>query len=188
MTPLSDSLQPFPLRIEDYELLDRAGVFEGRRVELIEGVIVTVNAEYSPHTFVKNELMFRLRLALRSLQSSYDAFVEPTLALPPHSLPEPDVVVANLSPIEKDYVRLRHVAIVIEVGASSLKGDLGVKRRMYAAQGVPEYWVVDVKRRKVSQFWTPRDGTFGDERVVSLAGELRSLTMPELAIDGNGIL
>ena len=188
MIPLPDSLQPFPLRIEDYELLDRAGVFQDRRVELIEGVIVAVNAEYNPHMFVKNELMYRLRLALRALGSSYDAFVEPTLALPPHSLPEPDVVVADLFPHEDDYVRVDHVAIVIEVGASSLKGDLGTKRQMYAAQAVPEYWVVDVKKRRVHQFWTPRDGAFQDERVVPLAGKLRSLTMPELAIDGTGIL
>ena len=188
MTPLPDSLQPFPLRIEDYELLDRAGVFEGRRVELIEGVIVAVNAEYRPHTFIKNELMFRLRLALRAIGSNYDAFVEPTLALPPHSLPEPDVIVADLSPSENDYVRLRHVAIVIEVGASSLTGDLGVKRRMYAMQGVPEYWVVDVKKRRVHQFRSPADGAYQDERVILLADELRSLTMPELAIDGAGIL
>ena len=188
MTPLPDSPQPFPLRIEDYELLDRAGAFEGRRVELIEGVIVSVNAEYSPHMFVKNELMFRLRLALRAIGSRHDAFVEPTLALPPHSLPEPDVVVADLTPSANDYVRVRQVALVIEVGASTLRGDLGVKRRMYAAQNVPEYWVVDVNGREVNQFWTPRDGGYHETRVVPLAGELRSLTMPDLAIDGAGII
>ncbi len=188
MTPLPDSLQPFPLRIEDYELLDRAGVFEGRRVELIEGVIVAVNAEHRPHTRVKNELMFRFRLALEALGSNLEAFVEPTLALPPRNMPEPDVVVASVPTNGNDYFRLQHMVLVVEVGASTLRSDLGTKRRMYATQGVPECWVVDVHGREVHQFWTPRDGAFQNERVVPLAGELRSLTVPELAIDGTGIL
>ncbi len=188
MTPLPDSLQPFPLRIEDYELLDRAGVFQDRRVELIEGVIIAVNSEYRPHTRVKNALMFRLQSALNALGSGLEAFVEPTLALPPRNMPEPDVVVASVPPDENDYFRLQHMVLVIEVGASTLRSDLGTKRKMYAAQGVPEYWVVDVYGREVHQFWTPRDGAFQNQQVVPLAGELRSLTMPELAIDGTGIL
>ena len=188
MSPLPDSLQPFPLRIEDYELLDRAGVFEGRRVELIEGVIVAVNAEHRPHTRVKNELMFRFRLALRALGSDLEAFVEPTLALPPRNMPEPDVVVAHMPTIENDYFRLPHMVLVIEVGASTLRSDLGTKCRMYAAQAVPEYWVVDVYGREVHQFWSPSDGAYLERQTVPLAGELRALTMPELAIDGTGIL
>ena len=43
MMPSSD-LQPFRLRIEDYELLDRAGAFDEQKVELVEGAIITVNA------------------------------------------------------------------------------------------------------------------------------------------------
>ena len=188
MTPLPDSPQPFPLRIEDYELLDRAGAFEGRRVELIEGVIIAVNAELHPHTRLKNELMFRFRLALQALGSDLEAFVEPTLALPPRNMPEPDVVVSSIPSSRDDYFRLMNMAIVVEIGASTLRTDLGVKRRMYAAQNVPEYWVVDVNGRKVNQFWMPRDGAYQEARVVPLVGELRSLTMPDLAIDGAGII
>lgn len=188
MTPLPDSLQPFPLRIEDYELLDRAGVFEGRRVELIEGVIIAVNSEYRPHTRVKNELMYRLRRALEALGSNLEALVEPTLALPPRNMPEPDVVVASVSPNENDYFRLPDMVLVIEVGASTLRSDLDTKRRMYATHQLPEYWVVDVHGREVHQFWGPGDGVFESERTIPLAGELRSLTMPDLAIDGTGIL
>ncbi len=180
-------LQPFKLRIDDYLLLDRAGVFETCRVELIEGVIVAVNAEMLPHNRLKNELMFRLRLALREQGSPFDAYVEPTLSLPPFNMPEPDVMVARHDPAQ-DYFGIRDVAIVIEVGASSLRTDLGSKRDMYAHQGIPEYWVVAVDAREVHLFWAADDGTYLEQRTMPLAGPIASATVPDLTIDGRGIL
>ncbi|MFS0772922.1 Uma2 family endonuclease [Sphingomonas sp. 1P08PE] len=179
--------QPFKLRIEDFELLDRAGAFEGAKVEMIEGVVVAVNAEMLPHTRLKAELMFRFRLALRALGSRYDAFVEPSLSLPPHNMPEPDILIARADATGA-YFGLHDAALVVEIGATSLRGDLGVKKRMYAAQGLPEYWVVDVARREVHQFWTPAGSDYADTRLVALDGELRSATVAELAIDGAGIV
>ena len=179
---------PFKLKIEDFELLQEAGAFEGhKKVQLIQGVLVEVNAEFMRHTRVKNELMIRLHTALIELGSRYYAVVEPTLALPPHNLPRPDVMVSD-APIERDYYRVQHAAIVIEVSDSTLADDLGPKRDMYATQGVGEYWVVSLRSLEVHQFWSPVAGAFGESRLVPLAGEIRSATLPELAIDGRGIL
>ena len=179
---------PLKLRIEDFELLERAGVFADlKKVELIEGTVVAMNAEYSPHTVVKNELMFRLRLALTAAGSPYSAFVEPTLALPPHNLPQPDVVVA-CRPAERDYFRLNHCALVIEVADSTVAGDLGPKQTMYAANGIPEYWVFDVVGGKVHQFWSPADGIYRERRAVRIGAPLTSATVADLTIDSAGIL
>lgn len=178
---------PLKLRIEDFELLERAGVFtDHKKVELIEGTVVAMNAEYSPHTIAKNELMFRLRTALAAIGSPYSSYVEPTLAFPPYSLPEPDVVVAR-APATRDYFRLDHLALVIEVSDSTIAGDLGTKQRMYARNGVPEYWVVDVVSADVHQFWTPSESGYRDRRAVRLGEDLRSMTIPELVIDSAGL-
>ena len=42
--------------------------------------------------------------------------------------------------------------LVIEIGASSFKDDLGAKRLLYERLGVQEYWVVDVASRQVIAF------------------------------------
>ena len=184
---LEDS-RPIKLTVEDYVLLAGAGAFDAyRRTELIEGVIIEVNAELRPHARVKNQLMLRLSRAIEASGLAYEAFVEPTLALPPVNMPEPDVMVARYEPAD-DYFRLEHAMLVAEVGASSLRTDLGPKRAIYAEHGVPEYWVVDVEGRRVHQFWSPADGAYRETRTVPLAGELRSATLPALAIDGAGIL
>ena len=180
-------LRPFKLRIDDYELLDRAGAFDACKVELIDGVIVAAQSEAMPHVRIKNELMFRLRLALREMVSALEAYVGPTLALPPHNMPEPDVLISADDPAAK-YFELKDVAIVIELGASSLRGDLGDKRDMYARQGVPEYWVVAVEARQVRQFWRPEDGAYAEGCAVPLAGPLASATVPGLSVDGSGMV
>ncbi len=182
-----EDLRPFKLRIEDYELLDGAGAFAMQRVELIEGVVVTVNSEHLPHTRLKNELMFRLRIALRDRAMAFDAFVEASLALPPYDMPDADIVVAD-SGARGTYLGMADVAIVIEVAASSLRADLGIKKRLYATHGIPEYWVADVTGRQLHQFWAPHDGDYRDTRIVPLAGPIASVTLPDLVIDGAGIL
>jgi hypothetical protein len=45
-----------------------------------------------------------------------------------------------------------------------------------------------VEAHLIHQFWSPQDRLYTQSRIVPLAGELRSVTIPELAIDGTGIL
>jgi len=184
---LPTDVRPFRLTLEDYGLLAEAGAFAGRRVELIEGVIVEVNAETRQHVLVKNRLSHRLQAALEAIGAGMEAVVEPTLALPPHNMPEPDVMIVRTDAADL-YFGLADVVMVVEVGVSTLASDLGLKMRMYAEQGLPEYWVVDVARREVHQFWTPAGSDYADTRLVALDGELRSATVAELAIDGAGIV
>lgn len=180
-------LQPFKLRIEDYELLGEAGAFAEQRVELIEGVVVTVNSEGLPHTRLKSELMGRLYQALREIRSPFTAYVEASLALPTHNMPDADILIAR-STAQGKYLTVVDVAIAIEVSASSVRKDLGVKKQLYAEHGIPEYWVADVERRQVHQFSSPQDGGYRDSRVVPLATDLRSVTLPDLTVSGAGIL
>ncbi len=182
-----EDLRPFKLRIEDYELLDGAGAFAMQRVELIEGVVVTVNSELMPHGRLKSELMFRLRLALRDIGSEFDAYADVSLSLPPHNMPEPDVLVAR-SDAAGDYWAAADTGIAIEVAASTVRSDLGVKKHLYAEHGIPEYWVVDVERRQIHQFWTPADGDYRETRIVPLVGDIHSVTLPDLIVSGAGIL
>lgn len=179
--------QTFKLRVEDYELLDRAGAFRRQRVELIGGRVIVVNAQFKTHALVKTQLGYRLQTALASIASPYMAIVEGSLALPPHDLPDPDILVA-VGTAGRDYFRIEDVALIVEVADTSIRYDLLDKRDLYAVGRVREYWVVDVNARLVHQFWSLGNGSYTDNRAVPLDGALQSMTMPELAIDGSGIL
>ena len=181
-------LNPFKLTVDAFRVLDDAGVFAGSgRAELIEGMLVAMSPQQRPHSFAKNELTYRLRVALEALGSPFAAQSEPTVALSPHSALEPDIVLTD-APRGEGYVPAVSLALAVEIADSSLRHDLGDKKSLYAHAGVPEYWVVDVAKGVVHRFWQPSDGVYRAERPVQLAGELRSLTIPDLAVDGASIL
>lgn len=73
---------------------------------------------------------------------------------------------------------------MVEVSSRSLRRDRGVKARIYAREGIPEYWIVNVDERLVEVHRDPDSGT-GDYRTISKtrAGEaLPSSAVPELLV------
>ena len=76
------------LRLSDVELLQRAGVLDGRKVELIEGVLIAASPQYRPHSYLKNELNHRLRMALSALGSTLSSQTEATVEVTPETAPE----------------------------------------------------------------------------------------------------
>lgn len=177
----------FKLRLSDVELLQRAGVLDGQRVELIEGVLIAVSPQLRPHSYVRNELARRFWRALDLLGSNLSAETEITMQITPETAPEPDLSLTS-EPKGGGYVPIASVALAIEVSDTTLRYDLGKKRDIYARAGVPEYWVIDVNRAEVHRFANPDNGVYRAEPPIPLAGMLQSLTVPDLAIDGAGIL
>jgi len=79
----------------------------------------------------------------------------------------------NNSPVNIDLFGLPN--LIIELGASSIKDDLGRKRLLYERVGVEEYWVVDVEAKAVIAF------AIGDD---NRSGVIRtSDVLPGLEID-----
>lgn len=180
---------PVKLTVEYFETLHLAGMLDShRRAELMDGNITEMSPMGMPHSIVMTRLLVRLHDALDRMGSDVMAMSAPTIALPPHNAPEPDITLARVIGGERGYVDQQAVALVVEISVSTLHYDLTVKRDLYARSELPEYWTVDVDGRKVHQFWSPQDGAYTETRIVPLAGELRSATMPDLAIDGAGVL
>lgn len=185
-----EDAQPFRLTVEQYhDLMEQGVIEEGPRIELLEGVVVCMNSQGRAHTVTSFELAVRLRERLNELGSPLTAVTTPTIAIPPRNAPEPDIGVVN-RPVTPgaEFFPVADARLLIEISLTSLRRDIKGKRELYARAGVPEYWVVDVNKAEVHRFADPRDGEYRAEPPVPLAGELRSLTIPELAIDGSGIL
>jgi Uma2 family endonuclease len=47
------------------------------------------------------------------------------------------------------------------VAESSLSIDRGIKLRLYATCGVPEYWIVNLSERVIEAYSEPADGAYG---------------------------
>ena len=181
--PLELPPQRFKLRIEDYLLLDDAGAFEGiGRTELIDGEIVLMPPQHRPHVRIKSRLHVLLSLTLAEMTDDLESFVEPSVAVPPHNVPAPDIVITSAADGE-GLVPLDSVRLAIEVSDSSPATDLGRKLAIYARAGIAEYWVIDVRANLIHQHWAPDGEGYTELRQVALGERIEAVTIGGLAVE-----
>lgn len=153
-----------PLRRVEYDQLVAAGAFEADRIELLDGVLVRQEPQGPEHVHAVQAAFQVLRDPLGNRAT---VWCRAPLALSATSEPEPDVSVVPPGHYA-DHLPERAM-LVIEVADATLARDLGLKARLYARAQIPEYWVVDLRGRRV---WVHLDPG-GDEwrSVVALGPE-----------------
>jgi Uma2 family endonuclease len=165
LTPAADGHARFT-REAYHRLLDIGLLNEDSRVELIDGEIFMM----SPIGPLQGGLTSRLnRFFTKRLADSIDCRVQLPVIVGDHSEPEPDIALVNHR--DDDYQHAHpnpsDVVLLIEVAQSSLYFDLGKKLRLYAASGIREYWVIEVKRKIVLIHREPEGDGY---RTVASAG------------------
>jgi Uma2 family endonuclease len=153
-----------------------ASLFTDERVELLDGVIVTMSPQNSPHAAAVHRLLFIL---LRTFGSAAYVRVQAPIILNDWSEPEPDIAVCHPDPY--DYARERpkahQVLLIIEVADTSLSYDRTQKASAYAASSIPEYWIVNLNDRRVEVLTIP-DSSAGRYCQENLAYEGEVIPLP----------
>ena len=180
---LDSSAQLLRVTAEQLEAMAACGALAGLpRIELRDGVLCQVNPQYRPHLLAKSAVYEALRDALRALGSALGVASEGSVHVGEREVPMPDVFVWEVHQ-GSGPVPVEHVRLVIEVSDTTLEDDLGRKRQVYAAGGVPEYWVVDLSGRVVRQYGTPGQDSYADEGIVPFGTQLSAATLPGLTFD-----
>ncbi len=181
--PLGSSAQLLRVTAEQLEAMAARGALAGLpRIELRDGVLCQMNPQYRPHLLAKSAVYDALRDALRALGSALGVASEGSVRVGEREVPMPDVFVWDVHR-GAGPVPVEHVRLVVEVSDTTLEDDLGRKRHVYAAGGIPEYWVVDLPGRVVRQYWAPGDSTYVSETTVPFGRKLSAATLPGLAIE-----
>jgi len=174
--------------VETYTRACEMGLFEGRRVELIEGEINDLNAHSGKHMVGVGKTY---QFLLRSFpQDAYVLTCQGTLYSIETSRPEPDIAVfradwddilaeAPMCPI-----------LVVEVSLETLAYDQGDKASFYAKLGVPDYWVLNLRdgwlevRRNPQPMSSQRHGAgYASLEILNRAMSAGPLELPHVAIE-----
>ncbi|MGE0545462.1 MAG: Uma2 family endonuclease [Kofleriaceae bacterium] len=162
---------------KEYDRMVELGMFEDEKIELLRGLLVTMSPQNWPHSAAVQWLTKQLALQIdRSLA------VRPQLpfAASNDSEPEPDLAI-----VREDYTLRDHpseVLLLIEVADSSLRKDRSIKRAIYAENGVPEYWIVDVATMTVEVYTQPVNGDYASVRVARDGDVLEPLLLAGVSI------
>jgi Uma2 family endonuclease len=135
---------------DDYYRLGESGVFaRTERVELIDGTVVTVSPLSYSHTAA---LMLGNMLLTELFRDTHSVGCRLPIPIGDHSEPEPDyslVSLAHLKACCEQRSKPTCPDLVIEVSDSSYAYDTGEKASLYASAGIPEYWVLDLRTRRL---------------------------------------
>ena len=125
-----------------FQLAWEAGAFDGERVELLDGEVVTV-----PIGRWHSDTTMLLPQLLPSKKAG--ATITGTTLPSGSSLPDPDVWVRRAEAQPKEQLSKRifswnadDVFLVIDVSDETKMQDLTAKARLYGSTNYPEYWVV----------------------------------------------
>ncbi len=137
-----DPVAPSSWTAEHYlALVDDGTLGPDDRVELLEGVIVAM----APHNVPHAAGVYRAHFALqRAVGERGVVRCQLSLVVGRRSVPAPDVAVVAGHMTDYDRAHPTTALLVVEVADSSLKQDRFTKRAIYAAAGIPEYWIVNL--------------------------------------------
>ena len=156
------------------EMLDE-GFLDGKRLELLDGLMVKEMPQGPLHDFIFDALQ-RVFAAMGAVGRGLSA--AKTIVLGSGTVVEPEFVLVRPEAVGR--FGLAHevdVRWVVEVSVTSRRKDLTTKKEAYATAGIPHYWVFDAARRGVWLFAEPQGGDYAAETFVP-AGE--TLTLPVL--------
>ena len=166
--------------VREYNKMAEAGILPERGVELINGEIINM----SPIGIRHNAMVSKLNRFLVE-QVGQNALVFPQCAFMASEFtqPEPDLALAKF---RSDYyvnamLRSTDLLLLIEVSDTTFNYDNKVKRELYAAVGVSEYWVVDLNKQKVHAYGDSQEGSYQNSKVYkkgeTLYGQHVELTL-----------
>lgn len=150
-----------------------------KRLELIRGELIEMSPIGSQHAAVVDRIQaffitqFAGRINVRS---------QGPIQADEYSVPEPDIAVLRFREdfYEEKYPGPGDILLVIEVADSSLGFDRKIKAPLYAEMGIPEYWIVDLKKKCVEQYQQPEAGRYTLKQ-IRRRGE--ALVLPGLGVE-----
>ncbi len=174
--------RPFLLTLEDFESLYVENArFAGRRFELIRGEVLEMTTMGDDHYGYINtlgrELTFKLfSVAMVGTQTPVRA---PQVA----SRPEPDFTIRKLEGWTPKVPNAADVLAVVELSDTTLQTDRTVKLEDYAREGVPEYWIINLKALTLEVYTQPEGETYKEKHTYT-KGEACSFTaFPDIQIE-----
>lgn len=187
MIAVSPALEPSLLRpwtIHDYEQMLKSGILQpDESVELITGQIIRkMSPQGSPHAAAirRTDRLFNQFIRQFNHQTVMVQQQLP-ITLSEFSQPEPDIALVKTDRLdyEERHPRADEVYLIIKIADSTLRSDLNLKKQVYAAAGIPDYWVLDLSHRQLYVYRQPTATGYQQEQILEETAQIAPLAFPE---------
>ncbi len=157
---------------KEYYKMAELGFFHNRRVELIEGEIIEMSPMKSAHA---TALALAAQILAKIFPQNFVVRTQMPLNFGKANAPEPDLAIikGNIRDFSKSHPKTAE--LLIEVSDSTLRYDRAVKAELYAQNRIREYWIVNLKNRRLEVYRQPKK----DKNLGFVYGEIKILIETE---------
>lgn len=177
---------------EEYKPLLELGVFAGKRLELIEGMVIEMSPMGKAHEVA-------ILVALEALQAAfgrgYTVRPQMTLDFSPLSMPEPDLAVVQGSARAHLSAQPTTALLVIEVSDTTLFYDRTQKASLYAKHGIQDYWIINVNQGRLEVYRDPIEDSgarygyhYGTILPLTRDDHIAPLALPDVSLSVRDLL
>lgn len=184
---------------DEYYRLSDLGFFDGKRVELIEGEIFV---KYSYTQFDEGEYEMSAMSSLHYsgvnvaaevlrevFKKKYFVSVQCPIDAGENSEPEPDISIIEGKARDFKEAIPKTAALIVEISDTSLLYDRGKKVSLYARANIQDYWIVNLKDRRLEVYRRPIEDnvafygfSYGEIRIFTEKDSVSPLAMSEVKI------
>lgn len=165
--------------IAEYHKMIATGILRDRRIQLIDGELIEMSPEAVTHAAYGGSIADYLRKVLSGkawIREAHPITIN-------NSEPEPDIAIVKLP--KNKYFQNHPVASdifwLIEISDTTLNYDLNKKKSIYAAANVPEYWVANIKEKKLVVFTQPKNNNYLTRSELT-TGIIKPSSFPNVSI------
>ncbi len=182
--------KPFRWTVREYYQMAELGFFHGKRVELIRGEIVEMSPMKSPHA---TSIRLMEKLLAKAFGEGFDVRSQLPMSFSKNDEPEPDIAVVNGTIRDYADAHPKSAVLLVEVSSSTLRFDREEKAELYAENNIGEYWIVNLKQRRLEVHRRPQKeknlGFFYSQVIVVSEDEsISPLAKPKAKINVADIL
>lgn len=167
--------------LAEYHQLADTGMFDGQRVELVEGDVLVMSPQKHRHAV---SLSLTCDVLRDVFGGDYWIRSQMPLSLGTTSEPEPDVAVLRGAP--RDYSQHPDSALlIVEISDTTLSSDRDKKATLYANAGIEDYWIVNLVNRQLEVFRNPQPGEkahYAESVIVDETKKIAPLAMPDACL------
>ncbi|MFA0768871.1 MAG: hypothetical protein OXFUSZZB_002199 [Candidatus Fervidibacter sp.] len=136
----------------EYYRMAELGFFNGQRVELIDGEVILMSPQEAGHATAVGLVADALQAVFTE---GFTVRVQQPLDLGETYEPEPDVAVVPGQRRDYSTAHPKTAVLIVEVALSSVDYDRTVKGSLYAKAGIQEFWLLNLKERRLEVFREP---------------------------------
>ena len=177
-----------PITVDMYHYMAESGVFQpDERLELIDGEIFEMSPVGSLHVRCVN---FLNDFLVRKLAGEYLVSIQNPIISANDTEPQPDLTILR----RHDDLYKYHLPtgsdtlIVIEVADTSASFDRNRKFPKYAQAGIPEAWLIDLKREGVEIHSDPAPNGYSIVKTYRRGEKIISKVLPSIELSVDDIL